>query len=343
LTSRAELRARGLPAERELIDHIRRRLPAPPASVIVGPGDDAAVIAPERGGMQVLTIDALIEGIHFDRRFSSLADVGYKALAVNVSDLAAMGASPHFALLSLMLPDGLTLADVDLLLDGILEIAAATRVAIIGGNISRSPGPLILDVTAGGSVRPRRVLTRGGGKPGDDLYVTGSIGAAGAGLDWLRTHGSPSGAADGPAGMLACIRRHQRPEPRVRIGLLLGRNRAASACMDLSDGLADAVTQLAESSGTGATIEASALPIDPTAGDWFASRGLDPVRTALSHGDDYELLFAVPRKSRGRLRHVQRETRGVALTRIGTLIADAGVRLFRDGVAEELPQGFSHF
>ena len=169
--------------ERGLIDHIRRRLPPSPAALVVGIGDDAAVAVVDRGALQVLTTDALVEGVHFDRRFSSPADIGYKALAVNVSDIASMGAAPRFALLSLMLPPTLPFADVDGLLDGLLEVAASTGVALAGGNITRSPGPLVVDVTVVGSVRPRRILTRSGGHAGDGLYVSGAIGAAAAGLE----------------------------------------------------------------------------------------------------------------------------------------------------------------
>jgi len=162
--------------ERGLIDRIRRRLPPPPSDVIVGIGDDAAVAVPERGALQVFTTDALVEGIHFDRRFSSIADIGYKALAVNVSDVAAMGGVTRLALLSLVLPEQTTVVDVDRLLDGLLEMAGSARVALVGGNITRSPGPLMIDVTAIGSVRRRKILTRGGGRAGDVLYLTGTIG-----------------------------------------------------------------------------------------------------------------------------------------------------------------------
>ena len=337
--------------ERELIDRIRQRLPPAPASLIVGPGDDAAVMAPVRGALQVLTTDAVVEGVHFDRRFSSLSDVGYKAIAVNVSDIVAMGGTPEVALLSLILPGPTTVSEVDALVEGALEMAATARMTIVGGNISRSPGPLIVDVTVGGSVRPRRILTRGGGRPGDALYVTGAIGAAAAGLDWLRTQAPTVPPTCGPAGrhpddpddITPCIRRHQRPEPRIRVGMLLGRNRAASACMDLSDGLADGVRQIAEASGTGAFIDAAPLPIDPAAAAWFRHRGIDPVTAAVSGGDDYELLFALPRKLGGRLRGVQHGARGLPLTRIGELTADPSLALLRNGRREELPAGFTHF
>src|SRR5690242_13086229 len=128
-----------------------------PSWVIVGPGDDAAVLEPERGAFDVLTTDAIIEGVHFDRHFVPPHAIGHRALAVNLSDLAAMGAQPRAALLSLALPDATDVVDIDALIDGLVRLADAHRVAIVGGNITRTPGPMMVDVTAIGSVRPRRV------------------------------------------------------------------------------------------------------------------------------------------------------------------------------------------
>ena len=329
--------------ERALIERIRRRLPDAPASLVVGIGDDAAVAAPDRGALSVMTTDALVESVHFDRRYSTAADVGYKALAVNVSDIAAMGATPRLALLSLILPESLPVADVDDLIDGFVTLARDTKVALVGGNITRSPGPLVIDVTVVGAVRPRRVLVRSGGRPGDQLYVSGSIGAAAAGLEWLRERSRGPSSMPDESSIAECVTRHRRPEPRARLGALLGRNRAASACMDLSDGLADAVRQVAEASGTGARIDASLLPIHDGARAWFSSLDRDPVLASLSGGDDYELLFAVTSRARGRLRLVDRQARGIPLTRIGELTADPSLRVERDGRSEPLPAGFVHF
>ena len=325
--------------ERALIERIRARIP-PSEQLVVGIGDDAAVAIPDRGSLEVLTTDALVEGVHFERRFSSPADIGYKALAVNLSDIAAMGGTPRFALLSLMLPESLPVADVDQLLDGLLEMAAAARVAVVGGNITRSPGPLIVDVTATGTARPRKVLTRGGGRPGDALFVTGTVGAAAAGLGWLRQH---AGTGDPPARLAEAVNRHRRPVPRVRIGAMLGRTRAATACMDSSDGLADAVRQIAAASGTGAVIDAASVPVDPGVREWFTTAGKDPISASVSGGDDYELLFSVSRRSLGRLRSVIQDARGVPVTRIGELTADKSVLLLVDGKPSALPCGFAHF
>src|SRR5207248_1972893 len=226
--------------ERQLIDRIRERLPPPPAWMPVGIGDDAAVVEPERNRLEVLTVDTLVEGVHFDRAFTPPAAIGHRALAVSLSDLAAMGAAPRAALLSLALPDILSLADFDAIVTGLVALADRGRVHVAGGNLTRSPGPLILDVTVTGTVKPRRALLRSGARPGDELYVSGTIGAAAAGLDMLKA-GKPM--------VDSCVQRFLYPEPRVRLGMLLGRNRAASACMDLSDGLADGVRQIAEASG----------------------------------------------------------------------------------------------
>jgi thiamine-monophosphate kinase len=328
--------------ERRLIERIQARFPAPPNILTVGIGDDAAVAPVVRGALQVLTTDALVEGVHFDLAYSSFEDVGYKALAVNVSDIAAMGATPRLALLSLILPGGMAVAHVDALLDGLAAMAAEAKVTLAGGNLARSPGPLIVDVSVVGSAKPRRVLTRSGGRPGDGLYVTGRVGAAAAGLDWLRSRPDGQREPEDPA-LRDCVGRHRRPCPRTRLGAVAGQTRAATACIDLSDGLADAVTQLARQSGTGATIEAAALPLHPGASDWFSGKGRDPVSACVSGGDDYELLLAVPPRSRGRLRNLVNHARGVPLTRIGELTPDARIVLARDGRQEPLPAGFEHF
>ena len=304
-----------------------------PPWVVVGPGDDAAVIEPERGALDVLTTDVQVEAIHFDRRFVPPDAIGHRALAVNLSDLAAMGARPRAALLSLVLPDTLDVGVVDGILDGLVALAAAHRVAIVGGNISRSPGPLIVDVTAVGAVRPRRVLRRGGARPGDEVYVTGTIGEGLVGLRSLQ------GAGDARE----CEGRYLRPRPRVRAGMVLGRTRAASSCIDLSDGLADAVRQVAEASGAGILLETGALPITDAVHRWHEARGADPVAAALAGGDDYELLFTVRPSHRGRFRGARRELGNLPVTKIGVVTKERRLAIRTPGGDRELPQGFEHF
>lgn len=300
--------------ERDLIARIQTRLPPAPDWMLVGIGDDAAVVEPERNRVEVLSVDALVEGVHFDRAFVPPDAIGHRALAVNLSDLAAMGAAPRLALLSFALPSRLPIDDFDAVVAGLTALALRHNVHVAGGNLTRSPGPLMLDVTVVGTVKRRQALTRKGARPGDELYVSGTIGSAAAGLQMLQsTAACRLPTADSAA---ALVDRYLRPEPRVRLGLMLARNRAAAACIDLSDGLAEGVHQLAEASGVGAVIDAENVPVDPAVREWFETRGLDPVAESIAAGDDYELLFAVRPGTARRLASASRHG-GVPITRIG--------------------------
>jgi thiamine-monophosphate kinase len=355
--------------ERELIARIQSHLPPPPPWMLVGIGDDAAVIEPERNRAEVLSVDAIVEGIHFDRAFTPPRAIGHRALAVNLSDLAAMGAAPRLALLSFALPPTLPLDDFDAIVAGLAALAAEHGMHVAGGNLTRSPGPLVIDITVVGTVKRRQALTRRGARPGDDVYVSGSIGGASAGLQMLRattsttkltkdtkdatdridpveicssvSSVSPVVESSVHSVVESCVQRYLYPQPRIRMGLLLARNRAASACMDLSDGLADAVRQIAEASSVGAIIDAAALPIDAGARRWFDARGADAADAAIAGGDDYELLFAVRPRLRNRLKAAR--AAGVAITRIGAFTADRALLVRRAEGDTPLPQGYSHF
>jgi len=321
-----------------------------PPWVLIGPGDDAAVIQPERGALDVLTTDAQVEGIHFDRRFVPPDAIGHRALAVNLSDLAAMGARPRAALLSFVLPDQLEVAVVDGIVDGLIGLAARHHVALVGGNITRSPGPLMIDVTAIGSVKPRRVLTRAGARPGDEVFVTGTIGGAAVGLQLLRSGADlsspprgPEGSAPHIEGSAPLVEKYLRPEPRVRAGLLLGRNRAATSCIDLSDGLADGLRQIAAASGVGIAVDDASIPLADGVREFHRAHGNEPTCAALAGGDDYELLFTARPLRRGRLRAVKSQAEDLPITRIGTVTND-GLLVLRTPAGErELPTGFEHF
>jgi thiamine-monophosphate kinase len=349
--------------ERELVARMQCRLAPAPDWLLVGIGDDAAVVEPERNRVEVLTVDAVVEGIHFDRAFVPPDAIGHRALAVNLSDLASMGAAPRLALLSMALPAALPVADFEAIADGLAALAARHRLHVVGGNLTRSPGPLMIDVTLVGTVKRRQALTRAGARPGDDLYVSGTIGAAAAGL--ARVHAVPSRKNQVPSqesqvaspGDLRLatpdlrpgtfdlelpVRAYLFPQPRVLLGVHLGRNRAASACIDLSDGLADGAHRIAEASGVGITIDADALPIDPATRAHFDASGQDAVIEALTGGDDYELLFTVRPRTRRRLAAAMRRG-GVALTRIGQCTEDRAVLLRRGSTITPVPDGYSHF
>jgi thiamine-monophosphate kinase len=324
--------------ERELIARIQTFLPVPPPWLAVGIGDDAAVVEPERNRLEVLTVDTLVEGVHFDRAFVPPEAIGHRALAVNLSDLAAMGAAPRLALLAMALPPSLPLPQFDAIVSGFAALAARHRLHLAGGNLTKSPGPLMIDVTVSGSVKRRQVLTRAGARPGDELYVSGTIGGARAGL--LRLKSATTEDTDTNGGQ---VEQYLRPDPRVRLGMLLGRTRAASACIDLSDGLADGVQRIADASGVGITVEADALPIPDGARATFERRGDDAVDEALAGGDDYELLFTVRRRRQRSVLAAARHS-GVPLTRIGVCTDGRAVVLRRAGIEMPLPFfGYDHF
>ena len=327
--------------ERALVERIRLRAGLPPPWLHIGIGDDAAVFQPDRGTLQVITSDGLVEDVHFETAWTSPGAIGYKAVAINLSDLAAMGAEPRGLLLSLSLPSTYAAADFDALVDGAIAAASDARAHLVGGNLARSRGPVVVDVTAFGSVRPRRVLTRAGGRPGDEIYVTGTLGAAAAGLMAFRRHLADR-AALSPE-VADCVDRYERPRARVRCGMVVGRSRSAHAAIDLSDGIAAAARQLAEASGTGVVIDGGRVPVHPGAVTWANGLGADPVRIAISGGEDYELLFAVPARRRRAFEHAIAQCRGLAVTSVGHLTKDAGAWLDLNGTREPLGSGFQHF
>jgi thiamine-monophosphate kinase len=242
--------------------------------------------------------------------------------------------------LSLVLPPSLLLEDYDALVDGVATAAAEAGASLVGGNIARSPGPLVVDVTALGSVGRRRVLTRSGGRPGDELYLTGSIGAGAAGLAILEA--GTARAALGPD-EAACVERYEHPVPRVRCGRVVAASRSASACMDLSDGLADAARQIAQASGTGVELDAESIPVAAGASGWLGRGGVDPLEAAIAGGDDYELLFTVPPRRRRGFLAALRLCQPLPVTRVGCLTRDRDLLLRRGGVSRPLNIGFHHF
>jgi thiamine-monophosphate kinase len=326
--------------EHALIERVRERAGAPPVWVTVGIGDDAAVVEPERGASIVVTTDTLVEGVHFRRDWTPAGAVGHKALAVSLSDLAAMGATPRASLLSLALPADLPLADFDALVEAFVALANRWGAPLVGGNLTRTTGPLVAGSTAFGSVRARRLMRRSGGRPGDEMYLTGAIGAAAAGLATLQAGVDRATLSGNEAD---AVQRYERPEARLRCGTGIARARAASACIDLSDGLADAVRQIAQASGTGAVVLADALPLHPAVRTWAEREHGDAARLAITGGEDYELLFAVRPRQRRAFLTAARRCSGLPLTLIGKLTAEPEVLLERNGTAEPLGAGFTHF
>jgi len=336
LTPEATIASAG---EHALIQRIRARLSPAPEWLIVDVGDDAAVYEPQRNAFEVITTDAIVDGVHFDRSATPASAIGYRALAVNLSDLAAMGADARLATVSLALPQTLRLQDFEQIVDGLLAIAERTHTRIVGGNITATSGPLTIDVTAVGTVGRRRVLTRAGARPGHYVFVSGSLGDARAGLAQFRE--DPDGAASRRSALVA---RYLQPEPRLRLGQQLGRNQAATSAIDLSDGLADGLHQLATASGVGFEIDANALPIRDDAREYWRRTNRDAVQEAVAGGDDYELLFTVHPRRVGRLRSVRRLIGQLELVRIGIVTRTPGVDIIHgDGRRQPVGAGYEHF
>lgn len=310
-----------MPSEFQLIDAFVRasgvagRAPA-------GPGDDAALL-PRSQRPLCLTVDALVEGVHFRRSTSTLGDVGHKALAVNLSDLAAMGARPRWCLVALGLPPGFGLAEARQLGRGLGELARREGMVLLGGNVTRAPG-LSLTLTAGGDA-PRRPLLRSGARVGDEVWVSGTLGDARLGLLLLEHRAGAPGRrlADHPRAARAAVARQRRPTARLGLGALLAG--VASACIDVSDGLHQDAGHLAAASEVRLRLALERLPLS-----WALREALPDAeaagRFAASGGEDYELLFTARARAReGVLRAAAQA--GVPVTAVGIVERGSGVRL----------------
>jgi thiamine-monophosphate kinase len=313
-------------AEFDLIARIRQRATARD-DVVLGIGDDAAIVQVPPGRQLVIATDTLNRGVHFPDD-TAPADIGWKALAVNLSDLAAMGAQPAWCTLSLSLPHA-DVAWLDGFLDGFLELAAPHRVALIGGDTTR--GPLSICVTVHGFVEPCRALRRDSARVGDDVWVSGTLGdAAGALAQWQA-----GGARD------SWLRaRLDRPTPRVLVGHAMAG--AANAGIDISDGLLADLGHVCTASGVGAVIELDALPTSAS-----LRGGFDPERRRVlqtSGGDDYELCFCAPAEARIAINTIGAE-HATAVTRVGRIVAEAGVvAIDRNGQPwQPAHRGHEHF
>jgi len=315
--------------EFDLIARIRARA-AGRNDVLLGIGDDAALVQPPPGRALAVTMDTLNAGVHFPAD-TAPADIGWKALAVNLSDLAAMGAQPAWCTLSLSLPEPDT-AWLDGFLDGFLALAETHQIALVGGDTTR--GPLSIAVTAHGLAEPGTALRRDGARAGDDLWVTGTLGDAAAALEsWRR--GSPC-----PAALRA---RLERPSPRIAVGRALAG--LAHAAIDLSDGLAADLQHICRASGVAAEIWLQQLPTSP---ELLALRTDQETRWRwqTSGGDDYELCFTAPRAARAQLQ-AGMVGAGTPVTRIGRVLENTACTvsfLTETGAEWSPPQaGFVHF
>jgi thiamine-monophosphate kinase len=284
------------------------------ADIQLGIGDDAAVWRPSPGEQVVVSTDSLIEDVHFRRDWTDWESLGHKSLAVNVSDLAAMGAIPRLAVISLGLDGSERMGDLQAFYAGLGALAQRYRIVIAGGDIVRSPRGLVLHVTALGETRGQRVLTRSGAKVGDLIAVTGTLGASTAGLRLLGLEAEDVRRRAATSGQL--IQAHLRPEPRVALGAMLLENGATSA-MDLSDGLIGDLPKILSASGVAARVDEGAIPVAAAVRALFPD---DWVDMALRGGEDYELLFTAPPDSWNVIEAAAR-TIGGSVSTIGEIVA----------------------
>ncbi|MFP4200170.1 MAG: thiamine-phosphate kinase [Clostridia bacterium] len=318
--------------EFELIAALRQRLEGHGnlEGVIGGIGDDAAVLGfDDLDSPRLLaTVDLLAEGIHFDRSYTDGSELGEKALVVNLSDIAAMGGTARYALVSLAIPPGFPREYLEEIYEGLARAGDLYGTAVVGGNVSSSRGQLMVDVAVMGEVR--RPVYRSGARPGDVVAVSGSLGAAASGLRWLSCREQLDGTGAIDQHVRRCLRAHKSPIPRLELGGLLGET-GATSMIDISDGLASEVNHLAEESLATMAIFASAIPIDESAAAVAARLRLDPLDLALFGGEDYELLFTIPPALWD---EVEASTRG-----IGTKITPIGRVYTGDRAAAYLEAG----
>jgi thiamine-monophosphate kinase len=301
--------------------------PLPPG-ILVGPGDDCAVLA---GGL-VVSVDLSVEGVHFRRSWISMEEAGYRAAASALSDLAAMGAEPLGALLSMALDPGEVEVVASSLQSGAAEACQRAGAPIIGGDLSRSPGPVVLDVVVLG--RSDRPLLRAGSVPGDEVWVTGWLGESRAAVEAWKNGDTPPPALQ---------KAFARPTPRIREARWLVEHATLHAGIDLSDGLVGDAGHLAAASGVALIIDSDRLPFSSELEAWSGNRE-DCLRLALRGGEDYELCLTAPPGALGSMVSAFRKEFGIPLSRVGRVTEGSGVRVQGSLGAGGTPEGgFSHF
>lgn len=306
--------------ERQLLARLRSKPLFKNPEITLGMGDDCAILELPRCAEALVTTDFSLEGIHFRRDWQSAECIGHRCLTRGLSDIAAMGGQPIAAFLSLALPSDCSQKWVDGFLRGFLNLAKRYKVQLAGGDTARSPVGVLADVMVVGSVAKGTALVRSGASVGDQIYVTGALGESAATLQ-LLSQGNVK-------------RRDIFPEPRIAVGEWLRKNRVASACIDISDGLSTDLAHICEESAVGALIDAEAIPMHSSA------QGLtSPLDLALHGGEDYELLFTSPPANR-----IPKRIGSVALTRVGEIVRVRRMQIVQAGRKRNLTsQGWEHF
>ena len=321
-----------------------RRISQTGDDVLVGIGDDAAVVRNAGGKDLIACCDLMVEGVHFRSDWMPARLLGRKALAVNLSDVAAMGGLPKFAMISIALSSRFGSDFIDEFFGGLFELAKASNVSIIGGDTSSSRDSLFIDVSVIGECKSGHAVTRGGAKFGDQILVTGSLGASALGLSLLEEgfRLGDSTIESEPMRRQAMLK-HLSPEPRLRVGREIAEARLATAMIDISDGLSTDLHHILEESNCGAVIYADKLPISECVKSIASTvHGIDAQRLALHGGEEYELLFTARPENIRRIFEVSTRL-GIEITAIGEIVDGKDLQLLHDGVIEQIkPGGFEH-
>jgi thiamine-monophosphate kinase len=329
--------------ERQIIECIAGLAGPTDAQLLKGIGDDCAVIRKDDRQVWLLTMDTLIETVHFDCAFHPPEKLGRKAVSVNVSDVGAMGGKPLFVLLSVGMPKGFDESWFRSFAKGVTDACREYGCLLIGGDTVASPQGLTFTLAVIGEAEAESVVYRSGAQHGDIIWVSGPLGFAAAGLELLRRGIEPGNPAFAPF-----REQHLNPRARVELGYRLGASGLVKAMMDLSDGLATDLAHLCKQSGVGARLAARDLPGVTALAEAARLIGVDPEQWAICGGEDYELLFAAPPDAHSRLLELGHQC-GLSLTPVGTVVVGEGVTLIRqrpDGTRDEVAiayQGFDHF
>ncbi len=281
--------------EFDLIRLIQKRVLARDKQVVVNIGDDAAVVKSPADRFLIFTTDTMVERIHFDLKYCTFEEIGWKAMTANLSDVAAMGGLPRYALVTVGLPASMQAKDVLSIYKGASSIAARYNCRIIGGDTTLVPKDLFISIALLGEVEKKLLVTRSGAKKGDLICVTGKLGEAQAGQLYLERFGRDS---------LPLVRKHLKPEPRINQARTLVRSLRVNSMIDISDGLSSELFHLAEESGLGVLLRERDIPVSTKCLKLARLLNSEPLNWALSSGEEYELLFTVDRKDRSKIERI---------------------------------------
>ncbi len=310
-----------------------------PSYVKKGIDDDCAVLETPGDKVLLVTTDTLVEGVHFTNQTLSPEALGWKALAVNISDIAAMGGTPRTALLSIGLKTNSKVSFLESFMAGFNALAEKTGIVLAGGDTVESPSLVLITITLLGDCLPGSVVYRSGARVGDDVWVTGPLGNAAGGLFVLQ--GKQSGASSGYEPL---VRAHQKPMPPLDVGKALGGSGLAHAMIDISDGIAKDLGHVCEQSGVGAVLRAASIPMSSQLLRLAAEAEKEALQWALHGGEDYELLFTASTADREKVESVTAELSGMAAVKVGTIMRDDGILLEKQRVRVPLESGgYFHF